>query len=632
MTSAPAPWRHQTEAADFAEDKPGVMLAMEMGTGKDLRNDTPLATPDGWVNIGDVNPGTTLFDEKGVPCTVANVYPQGESPVLKVTFDDGTEIFAGPDHLWITIPGGEDRGGVTGPGWALGRDPVTTLEIAGSLETGHRIPSAGDGPARLITGVTPMRSASTTCITVDSPSGLFLAGRAMVPTHNTKIAIDLIHRKEHKRVLVLCPLSIVDYVWPQQVATHQHEPIMVVPLGARLNGVKAKRQAAEKAMRRVRDHTTLMVVVNYESSWREPLASWIASQKWDLLVMDESHKLKTHDGKASLWVSKISGRIGQRIALTGTPMPNTPLDIFAQFRALDKSVYGTSYHAFRDRFALFDEILVPVRRTRTKSGQPAPPQLRRVQRFRQMKNEEELNSKFYEIAYRVTADEALDLPETSNTYLEFNLGPKAQRIYDELHAEFRSEVVQGAVTNATNALSRLLRLQQVTSGFAVTDDGEIQIDDAKERALEEVLDSIDTREPAVVFARFRHDLEMTHRVAERLGRESYELSGPRKELEQWKEGGGVLAVQIQAGGLGVDLTMARYCIYVSLGFSLGDYQQSMARLHRPGQERKVVYTHLIAAGTVDNDVIRALEKKARVIEYILQEIQAGDQSRGGETA
>ena len=249
-----------------------------------------------------------------------------------------------------------------------------------------------------------------------------------------------------------------------------------------------------------------------------------------------------------------------------------------------------------------------------------------------MKNEEQLNELFYQIAFRVTADEALDLPETSNTYLEFNLGPKAQRIYDELHAEFRSEVVQGAVTNATNALSRLLRLQQVTSGFAVTDDGEIQIDDAKERALEEVLDSIDTREPAVVFARFRHDLEMTHRVAERLGRESYELSGPRKELEQWKEGGGVLAVQIQAGGLGVDLTMARYCIYVSLGFSLGDYQQSMARLHRPGQERKVVYTHLIAAGTVDNDVIRALEKKARVIEYILEEIQAGDQSRGGETA
>ena len=632
MTSAPAPWRHQTEAADFAHDKPGVMLAMEMGTGKDIRDDTPIPTPGGWTRMGGVRPGQTLLDENGNPCSVLAVYPQGVRPVSAVSLDDGSELVAGDEHLWVTMSGREDQSGAPGPGWALGRDPVTTMEIAASLAEAHRIPSAGDGPARLITGVTPRGPASATCITVDSPSGLFLAGEGMVPTHNTKIAIDLIHRKKHKRILVLCPLSIVDYVWPQQVATHQQGPIMVVPLGARLNGVKAKKAAAEKAMRRVRDHTTLMVVVNYESSWREPLASWIASQKWDLLVMDESHKIKSHDGRASIWVSKIADRIGQRIALTGTPMPNSPLDVFAQFRALDKSIYGTSYHAFQDRFAVFDNILVPVRRTRTKSGQPAPPQMRRVPRFRQMKNEEQLNELFYQIAFRVTADEALDLPETSNTYLEFNLGPKAQRIYDELHAEFRSEVVQGAVTNATNALSRLLRLQQVTSGFAVTDDGEIQIDDAKERALEEVLDSIDTKEPAVVFARFRHDLEMTHRVAERLGRASYELSGPRKELEQWKEGGGVLAVQIQAGGLGVDLTMARYCIYVSLGFSLGDYQQSMARLHRPGQERKVVYTHLIAAGTVDNDVIRALEKKARVIEYILEEIQAGDQSRGGETA
>ena len=246
-----------------------------------------------------------------------------------------------------------------------------------------------------------------------------------------------------------------------------------------------------------------------------------------------------------------------------------------------------------------------------------------------MKNEEQLNELFYQIAFRVTADEALDLPETARNYIEFNLGPRGQRVYDELHEEFRSEVAQGAITNATNALSRLLRLQQATSGFAVTDQGEVQIDDAKERALEELLDGIDSREPAVVFARFRHDLELTHRVAERLGRESYELSGPRKELNAWQENGGVLAVQIQAGGLGVDLTMARYCIYVSLGFSLGDYQQSMARLHRPGQERKVMYSHLIAAGTVDGDVIRALEKKDRVISYILEEIQAAE-GRGGE--
>ena len=131
----------------------------------------------------------------------------------------------------------------------------------------------------------------------------------------------------------------------------------------------------------------------------------------------------------------------------------------------------------------------------------------------------------------------------------------------------------------------------------------------------------------MVFARFRPDLDLIHRVAERLGRQSYEVSGAEKQLTEWKEDGGILAVQIQAGGLGLDLTEARYCVYYSLGFSLGDYQQSMARLHRPGQERKVEYSHLIAAGTVDTDIMRALDKKERVILHILERARQG---RNGE--
>ena len=83
-------------------------------------------------------------------------------------------------------------------------------------------------------------------------------------------------------------------------------------------------------------------------------------------------------------------------------------------------------------------------------------------------------------------------------------------------------------------------------------------------------------------------------------RTARELSGSRHELEEWQDGAGqVLAVQIQAGGLGVDLTRAAYCIYYSLGFSLSEYEQSLARVHRPGQTRPVAYYHLIAEHTVD---------------------------------
>ena len=80
----------------------------------------------------------------------------------------------------------------------------------------------------------------------------------------------------------------------------------------------------------------------------------------------------------------------------------------------------------------------------------------------------------------------------------------------------------------------------------------------------------------------------------------------------------MLAVQIQAGGLGLDLTAARYCVYYSLGFSLGDYLQSIARLHRPGQKGLVDYIHLVAAASVDEIIVDALEAKEDVINRILE--------------
>ena len=90
-------------------------------------------------------------------------------------------------------------------------------------------------------------------------------------------------------------------------------------------------------------------------------------------------------------------------------------------------------------------------------------------------------------------------------------------------------------------------------------------------------------------------------------------------MSDWDQG--VLAVQIQAGGLGLDLTLARYAIYYSLGFSLGDYSQSMARLHRPGQTHPVEYIHIVASGTVDETVMDALARREAVIETILKEVK-----------
>jgi SNF2 family DNA or RNA helicase len=113
-------------------------------------------------------------------------------------------------------------------------------------------------------------------------------------------------------------------------------------------------------------------------------------------------------------------------------------------------------------------------------------------------------------------------------------------------------------------------------------------------------------------------------VSKRLKRGSLELSGSANQLAEWQAGAApILATQIQSGGVGVDLTRARYCVFFSLGFSLGEYLQARKRAHRPGQTRAVTIIHVIASKTVDQDVYTALENREAVVEAILNQTAKG---------
>jgi SNF2 family DNA or RNA helicase len=209
----------------------------------------------------------------------------------------------------------------------------------------------------------------------------------------------------------------------------------------------------------------------------------------------------------------------------------------------------------------------------------------------------------------------------------FNLSNSARKTYTTLYRDMVADVGSGKVT-VVNALTRLLRLQQITSGFLpVEDEGGTtnlqQIDTSKQELLADLLEDLPAHEPLVVFFRFTHDADSIRQKVEAAGRRYYELSGRINQLEDWKTEcpgdlpAGVIAVQIRAGGAGVDLTRACYCAYYSLGFSLGDYDQSRRRINRPGQTRPVRFYHLIANGTVDEDVYAALKAKTDVVNHIV---------------
>jgi SNF2 family DNA or RNA helicase len=409
------------------------------------------------------------------------------------------------------------------------------------------------------------------------------------------VAVALVCTHRAHRTLVICPLSVIG-VWPRQFALHGALAYNVLTLDDRYRSVALKAAALKTALD---SSFGLVAVVNYESVWREPMNKLLLKQQWDYVILDESHRIKSPTGVASRFIAKLRDRATRRLCLTGTPMPHSPLDIFGQYRFLDPSIYGTSFTLFRANYAVMGGY-----------------NNYEVVRYQHMA---EFNHRFYAIAYRVMADDVQSLPEQVFTERYCTLSERARKLYNDLDRDFYAAVASGEVT-AGNALTKLLRLQQLTSGYLVTDEGEqVPVDDSKLKALREVLEDIPPEEPVVIFCRFTRDVQAIKALCETLERPPAELSGHLKELEVWQHGErNALVAQINAGGLGIDATRARHQIYFSLGFSLGDYEQSLKRIHRPGQTRKVLYTLLLAEGTVDERVRDALMARREVIQFVLQ--------------
>ncbi len=202
------------------------------------------------------------------------------------------------------------------------------------------------------------------------------------------------------------------------------------------------------------------------------------------------------------------------------------------------------------------------------------------------------------------------------------LEPSAMRAYKALENDLFVEIEAGRVTPG-NALVRLLRLQQITSGSVTTDSGQSErLSTAKKDLLSDTLEDIDG--PVVVFCRFVTDLDRVREVAEATGRHYGELSGRRRDLTDdgyMPDDVDLMGVQIQAGGLGVDFTRASTAIYYSVGFNLGDLLQARGRLHRPGQTRPVTHIHLLAEHTIDQDAYWALRKRSDLVEGVLRRAQ-----------
>ena len=416
-------------------------------------------------------------------------------------------------------------------------------------------------------------------------------------TGKSKVVIDYLNNSENNMILILCPKTVAG-VWPREFRKHAVDNYRIFNLSGL---TKRKRESELQRIDQEKNRgNKVVVILNYESAYREPFKPWSYKQKFDLLILDESHKIKAPGGKASRYCARLAQKCSEKnILLTGTPLPHSPQDIYAQFRAMNPDVYGFSVTRFRNKFSH---------------------QWGQYQSQRTWFTDGEYSEKIHDNSYQVKAVDALDLPEAIHEDIDIILPAKAKKIYRELEEEFIVWLDNGQEVTAANALVKLLRLQQLTGGFIHSEDKTYKIHDEKIEAVLEIIDDIS--EPVVIFTKFRAELDTLRKELENKKYKVKELSGRHSDLGEgatYPKNCDVLLVQIQAGGVGIDLTRARICIYYSVGFNRGDYEQSLARVHRPGQNNKVIYYHLEAPGTIDKYIRKNLKAKGDMVKNILED-------------
>ena len=403
-----------------------------------------------------------------------------------------------------------------------------------------------------------------------------------------------------ERILIVSPLSIVT-VWKEEFAKFAiYDYTLQVLKGS---GVK-KQQRLHRL-----DGELQIAVVNYESAWRmeKELLAW----KPDLVIADEAHKLKDSRTKQSKGIHKIGDKAKYKLLLTGTLITNKELDVFSQYRFLAPNIFGYSFYHFRNTY--FDMLGY---------GNHTP-----VFRKRMMGD---FLEKMHSVAFRVTKEECLDLPDVIEEVRTVELDAKARKIYDQIEEESFVEL-EGAEVSALNILTKLLRLSQITGGHLTDDEGDTTIiSKAKLEALSDIVDTaLEEGKKLVVMARFIPELNDIQNLLTKKGiRHSVIRGGVKDRDEQiraFQEDVDcmVFVGQIAAAGLGITLTASSTMVFFSLDYSMANFEQAKSRIHRISQKKSCLYIYLIAKDTVDLKVLRALRSKVELAKLLVDDYRAG---------
>ena len=321
-----------------------------------------------------------------------------------------------------------------------------------------------------------------------------------------------------------------------------------------------------------------------------------------MVVIDELSSFKSHRSKRFKSLMKVRPKVKRIVGLTGTPSSNGLMDLWAQFRILDMGErFGRFIGQYRETYFKPDKRNGAI-----------------VYSYKPLAfAEDAIYEKISDITVSMKSEDYLDMPELVMNDVTVSLSEKEKEIYETLRKELVVSIKDKEI-DAINAAALSNKLLQMASGAVYDEDKNIiQVHDRKLDALEDLIEGANGK-PVLVAYWFKHDLE---RIKVRFDIRELKTS---KDIKDWNEGNiPVGLIHPQSAGHGLNLQAGgSTLVWLSLTWSLELYQQTNARIYRQGQNETVVIHHIIAKGTIDENVIKALDKKNVGQEELLEAVKA----------
>jgi SNF2 family DNA or RNA helicase len=437
-------------------------------------------------------------------------------------------------------------------------------------------------------------------------------------TGKTKVLIDnmsmLYDKGKIDGALIIAPKGVVKTWYEQELPTHLPKHIENVTVLWQPNITKTQQEKLESLFE---IETALhILVMNVEALSTEKgvkFASKFLNSHKVLMAIDESTTIKTPTAKRTKNIIGLGKLSKYRRIMTGSPVTKNPLDLYTQCEFLDPYLLDfASYYAFRNRYAEMTTMNVRGRSIQV------------VKEFRHL---DELADSLKSFSYRVLKKDCLDLPPKNWTKRYISLTKEQEKIYEQMKKHALA-MLNGKVTTTVTVLTQLMRLQQITCGHFVADDGTTQ--EVKNNRITELMDVLnETEGKAIIWGHWQRDIQnIVNEIEKAHGPGSvvsyYGLTPQDKRQDNIRKFQSdpkcrFLVGTPSTGGYGITLTAANTIIYYSNGYDLEKRLQSEDRAHRIGQKKNVTYVDIIAEKTVDEKIVKSLRNKINIASEVLGE-------------